>query len=358
MIYFPYSLEFLFQFECKLQQIDPTVTIPYWDWSIDSADPPLSPLWDLVGGAKKEAPIPKAPFRGWSSSVDVPHKVIRGFNAGESGAFEFPLESAETIRAMAKDGDLIYRDFAGTLEIFASLTNLGVGGETGDMRSKIKTANDPVHIMHHAFVDKVWADWQTLPGKRREYNGFQEDEEVSLKDTAAPWDGTVGDFFKRNKCVNYQQSKRAGVPASVRFTNMMRQEVNVTAIESPAADVNGTETVVSPAPEASGNDTSIPSSPLPEAEINATLAEKAKKIPVLQEALVEADAGEREKLVEAGNARVEAVAERIKKNQALEKAAELFGIPKERVAIAKKVAAKEDPTVQFSEVEDGKAPGE
>lgn len=52
--FLPWHREFLMQLEGALQNIDASVTIPYWDWTQDAAlpDPSQSPIWadDFLGG--------------------------------------------------------------------------------------------------------------------------------------------------------------------------------------------------------------------------------------------------------------------------------------------------------------------
>ena len=50
----PWHRAFMNLFETELQKINPSVTIPYWDWAADAAlpDPSKSPIWseDFLGG--------------------------------------------------------------------------------------------------------------------------------------------------------------------------------------------------------------------------------------------------------------------------------------------------------------------
>jgi tyrosinase len=52
--FLPWHREFLLQVEADLQKIDPAITIPYWNWTIDAQmdDPFQSPIWsaDFMGG--------------------------------------------------------------------------------------------------------------------------------------------------------------------------------------------------------------------------------------------------------------------------------------------------------------------
>jgi tyrosinase len=49
--FFPWHRQFLLLFEQQLQSVDPTVALPYWDWTVDNS--PKSYLWqdDFMGGS-------------------------------------------------------------------------------------------------------------------------------------------------------------------------------------------------------------------------------------------------------------------------------------------------------------------
>ena len=42
--FLPWHREYLHRFELELQKLDPNVTLPYWDWTIDNSE--TSSIWD------------------------------------------------------------------------------------------------------------------------------------------------------------------------------------------------------------------------------------------------------------------------------------------------------------------------
>lgn len=44
--FLPWHREMLLQLEADLQAITPGITLPYWDWTLDAADPTNSPVWE------------------------------------------------------------------------------------------------------------------------------------------------------------------------------------------------------------------------------------------------------------------------------------------------------------------------
>ncbi|KAI9291213.1 Di-copper centre-containing protein, partial [Neoconidiobolus thromboides FSU 785] len=48
--FLPWHRVYLRKFELVLQKIDPTVVLPYWDWSIDAENPADSIVFQIFGG--------------------------------------------------------------------------------------------------------------------------------------------------------------------------------------------------------------------------------------------------------------------------------------------------------------------
>ena len=121
---------FLKLFEERVQAVDPAVTIPYWnsiaDRSIPAAldDPALLASWSVT--------------RDWDASQ----------------------------LAASADLDAV-KMFPGTFTGFQALIEGVVHGGThnavgGDMAGAA-SPTDPLFWLHHAFIDKTWADWQATP---------------------------------------------------------------------------------------------------------------------------------------------------------------------------------------------------
>lgn len=127
--------EYLAKLEARLIAINPLVTIPYWDWITDrSAIPaPLTDSHDLSD---------------WG--------ITRGstFNGNS-------LASAADLNSLLAGTS--FATFQSTLEVapFHNRLHVLVGGTMGTSGSPA----DPLFWLHHAFIDKIWSDWQVLhPG--------------------------------------------------------------------------------------------------------------------------------------------------------------------------------------------------
>lgn len=117
-------------FEERLQQVNPAVTLPYWDSVTDRQipqalnDPALLTRWSVT--------------RSWDPSQ------------------------------LADPSDLAaVKTYSGTFMGFQTLiegsvhagTHNAVGGDMAGAASP----TDPLFFLHHAFIDKTWADWQASP---------------------------------------------------------------------------------------------------------------------------------------------------------------------------------------------------
>ncbi|MGV8861912.1 MAG: tyrosinase family protein [Pseudomonas sp.] len=121
-------------FEERIQSIDPTVSIPYWDSITDRSiptaltDPSLLANWSVT--------------RDWDASK---------------------LAAAADLLAV--------NTFQGTFSGFQTLLEGTVHGGThnavgGNMKGS-SSPTDPLFWLHHAFIDKTWADWQASPNGKK-----------------------------------------------------------------------------------------------------------------------------------------------------------------------------------------------
>jgi len=123
--------------EERLQAVDPTVTVPYWDSVTDRHIP--TPLDD------------PALLTRWS--------VLRTWDPSR-------LASPTDLNAV--------KTFPGTFIGFQTLLEGAIHANThnavgGDMAGSA-SPTDPLFWLHHAFIDKTWADWQASPNGKNPPN--------------------------------------------------------------------------------------------------------------------------------------------------------------------------------------------
>ena len=200
--FLPWHREFLRRYELALLAVDPTVSLPYWNWGFGSEwetdhlfhDDRMGPRGGLVStGYFAEAATPQNPL-GWSI-----HPNLRRFGTGamrrtgNQGAGALPSRDAvlETLRKTS------YSAFRSALEAGTGLNAIGGAGMhngvhtwvSGDMGA-MSSPNDPIFFMHHAQIDRIWAIWQ------RNHPGIANYNDAAVKigrghgpqDNMWPWD--------------------------------------------------------------------------------------------------------------------------------------------------------------------------
>lgn len=119
--------EYLAKMEAALMAVNPLVTIPYWDWVNDRAIPSQLAnasdiaAWGITRGTVNAGGLPTAP-------------VING-----------ALASTD------------YASFRIAIEGPHGWVHNAVGGTMGTSSSPA----DPLFWLHHAFIDRLYADWET-----------------------------------------------------------------------------------------------------------------------------------------------------------------------------------------------------
>jgi tyrosinase len=135
--FLPWHRVYLIKMEQLLMSVDPTVCIPYWKSSEEQAFPSwlvgFTPTVNLLGG---------------------PHTVNRNIGAAAT------LPNAAAVTAALANGT--FNAFGGAVEGIHNSGHVWVGGS---MQGFATAPADPVFWMHHAEIDRIWADWQAAnPG--------------------------------------------------------------------------------------------------------------------------------------------------------------------------------------------------
>ncbi|WP_328297357.1 tyrosinase family protein [Streptomyces sp. NBC_00435] len=196
--FLPWHRRFLLEFEAALQTVDKSVSLPYWDWTTDRTT--RSSLWaaDFLGGTGRalDGQVLDGPFAygtgQWSIEVRVDGRSYLRRALG-TGVAELPTKAeVEGVLAMpAYDmapWNSASNGFRNNLEGWrgADLHNrvhVWVGGQMATGVSP----NDPVFWTHHAYIDKLWADWQARHPKSTYLPAAGTANVVDLNDTMRPW---------------------------------------------------------------------------------------------------------------------------------------------------------------------------
>ncbi|KAI9047326.1 hypothetical protein LZ554_008773 [Drepanopeziza brunnea f. sp. 'monogermtubi'] len=140
--------------------------LPYWDWTLDAADPLISPVWDSrVGfGGNGTAPdncvtdgVLSSYIAAYTEEGYAPHCVTRKFDSTyKEGAMHGGKWRPEVIKEIIM-GAATYEEFRYQLESGPhKQLHLGIGGEM----NSISSSNDPIFFIHHAQIDRLWWLWQ------------------------------------------------------------------------------------------------------------------------------------------------------------------------------------------------------
>jgi len=191
--FLPWHRYFCRELELVLQTKRPTVTLPYWEWTADSANPAGAPLWNadpnagrIYVGGDGDGPngtVDEGPFANWTALIEAggvltPRAfvgIVRELGDDSGGIPPFPIATQITdlITNFTTYDTSPWRttsagSFRNRLEGWR--TNPGetgpvhlhntvhvfVGGDMGPGTSP----NDPVFFLHHCNIDRIWALWQ------------------------------------------------------------------------------------------------------------------------------------------------------------------------------------------------------
>ncbi|MEU6928881.1 tyrosinase family protein [Streptomyces sp. NPDC046374] len=209
--FLPWHRRFLIQFEQALQSVDATVTLPYWDWTADRTT--SSSLWapDFLGGTgrARDGQVLDGAFarsgNRWTINVRVDGRDYLRRDLGAGGRQLPTRAEVDSVLVMetydmapwnsSSDG------FRNHLEGWRGVNlhnrvHVWVGGQMATGVSP----NDPVFWMHHAFIDKLWADWQARHPRSPYLPAAGTADVVDLNDTMRPWnDVTPADMLDHTR---------------------------------------------------------------------------------------------------------------------------------------------------------------
>lgn len=163
--FLPWHRELLHQFEQMLQVVDPTVTIPYWDYSDRSATQNIIYQNSFMGpnGTTNFAVMSGffSAASGWLQRKDLSAKTWVG-KSTETQPLTRRLRAWDNLPTTTQVNDTLakttYKDFCSSLERTLH-NNLHVWGG-GSIALVGTSPNDPMFWLLHGNVDRLWAQWQ------------------------------------------------------------------------------------------------------------------------------------------------------------------------------------------------------
>lgn len=218
--FLPWHRWFLLRYENFLRKVDCRVTLPYWDWSLFAKgvwrtgidDIWSNKPWGLGGNGRKKKShragcVKTGRFsqRKWRLTPSAKRGCLkRKFSAPAPDIIALHLTKAHRPRE--------FTEFE--LNVRANLHD-AFHCEIGGTMCAHNSANAPEFFLHHAFIDKIWADWQaksndhmetyftTVPRYvRMEGNDFHPSDYIDTFNLPHPNVDRTDDYI----CVMYQDA--------------------------------------------------------------------------------------------------------------------------------------------------------
>ncbi len=212
--FLPWHRRYLLDMERALQAVDPSVSIPYWDFTVDAST--TSALWadDFLGGNGRgngagDSKVMTGPFAydngNWPINYSPDHRPFLrrnfhgGFARGGAPRYNLPTPAdvrqalAETVYDVEPFNSNSATGFRNRMEGWLGgvrLHNLVHNWVGGNMATNA-SPNDPVFFLLHCFVDKLWADWQALHPDAGYLPLVGDGKVTGLDEPMKPWPGTT-----------------------------------------------------------------------------------------------------------------------------------------------------------------------
>lgn len=199
--FLPWHRKFLLDFERALQSVNPSVNLPYWDWTVDNS--PGASLWqdDFLGGNGRSGDrrVTSGPFAydvgDWQLGVTTDSRPFLSRALGAAGVRLPSRADVDAVLALPTYDAAPWHSgaagFRNNLEGWRGVNlhnrvHVWVGGHMAQGVSP----NDPAFWLHHCFVDRLWVQWQERHG-RVYLPTAPTPKVVSLNQPMRPWGNTT-----------------------------------------------------------------------------------------------------------------------------------------------------------------------
>ncbi|KAJ1965550.1 hypothetical protein GGI12_000691 [Dipsacomyces acuminosporus] len=168
--FFAWHRRFLRHFESLLQQIDPDVVLPYWNWAKfwqnPMSDPVLSSAYFGTNGRPGDNCVVDGIQARWGHNYPTRNCLTRKFRYGTSTGSFWPMRAVRDVMSTSKT----HAQFRSRIENGAhGIVHLGLGGDFETMWAPV----DVLFFLHHTMIDKIWAEWQTKdPARYLNIDGY------------------------------------------------------------------------------------------------------------------------------------------------------------------------------------------
>ncbi|PIA19190.1 Di-copper centre-containing protein, partial [Coemansia reversa NRRL 1564] len=161
--FFAWHRRFLRHFESLMQEIDPDAVLPYWNWGTYWQNPYSDPVLSssLFGGNGRPSDncVMEGAEARWGRNYPTRNCLTRKFRYGASTGSFWPMRAVRDVMKTSKT----HAQFRSRIENGAhGIVHLGLGGDFETMWAPV----DVLFFLHHAMIDKIWAEWQSRDPQR------------------------------------------------------------------------------------------------------------------------------------------------------------------------------------------------
>jgi tyrosinase len=144
---------YLYYFELSLKDFEPTVTLPWWDWTSSWSHQVGFPVsYSVAQAAGQPNPLAGGPVNALAQQQGGPGAPDHTSRDPESPA---NLPTAAEIKAVLNLGDFL--DFQHQVEMYHDNVHVWAGGTMAEIPY---AAYDPIFFAHHTMIDRLWRLWQ------------------------------------------------------------------------------------------------------------------------------------------------------------------------------------------------------
>ncbi|KAL2915643.1 hypothetical protein HK105_204828 [Polyrhizophydium stewartii] len=207
--FLPWHRYFVQNYENALRSVtgNSALTVPYWDWTLDSQNPTASEIMQYFGGTGRSSDhcVDSGVAKDWSVSYPYTSDCLVRCSRWTT---LWPPSAVNNFLSVSKT----YGDMRNSLESGPhGVVHTSGGGVCPDGTNApfttMASANDPYFFIHHSMIDRTWWRWQNAcPENANNYV----DGRASSSDILQPFGATVASAFSTTSgffCYTYSSSK-------------------------------------------------------------------------------------------------------------------------------------------------------
>lgn len=228
--FLPWHRKLLLELERALRRVDPSVTVPYWDWTRDRTAHSLPWTDDLLGGngRRSDRQVMTGPFAYRAGHWRLTDRVTDAqYLTRDLGRARNPIQLPTRRDLESALADPVYDTWPWNSTVTRGFRNKlegwgrGPGSVSWRNHNRVHhwvggvmlgaaSPNDPVFWLHHAFIDLQWTRWQQrhpghryLPARPPGAGDPQRGRIVARHEKLSPWDVTPDELEDLSRIYRY-----------------------------------------------------------------------------------------------------------------------------------------------------------